>query len=170
MAYNLSLDLVALAIQESKKGNLVNAGVLFMGAVKDSSADKAMRMIQATNEHALKTEASKTTTKKAPAKTQASKAKVKASESFEKTDDATLAVLKKLAASEDGNPFAEDADEDIDDAEDDVEDAEDEVEDAEDEVEEASAKPVNARTQAAAFAAVLAKFSSNAKKAAPAKK
>lgn len=155
MAYNLSLDLVALAIQEARKGNSVNASRLFLSASQDESADKALRMIQATNEHALKA------AKAAPAKTQskATPTKAKALAGFEPTDASTMQVLKKLHA--EAEDLVEESDE-VDDAGDDVE---------EEIVEEASAKPVKSnRVQAAAFAKVLATMQSNAKKAAPAKK
>lgn len=159
MAYSLSLDLVALAIQEVKKGNTVNASRLFISAAQDESADKALRMIQATNEHALKVAAAaKTAAKAAPAKAAkpVKAAPAKALAGFEPTDASTMQVLKKLHAE------AEDFVEEVED-----EDGDDVVEDV---VEEASAKPVNARVQAAAFAKVLATMQSNAKKAAPAKK
>ncbi|MNL04666.1 hypothetical protein D3C87_1252410 [compost metagenome] len=159
MAYSLSLDLVALAIQEVKKGNLVNASRLFVSAAQDESADKALRMIQATNEHALKVAAAaQAAAKAAPAKAAkpVKAAPAKALAGFEPTDASTMQVLKKLHAE------AEDFVEEVED-----EDGDDVVEDV---VEEASAKPVNARVQAAAFAKVLATMQSNAKKAAPAKK
>ncbi|MGE8451178.1 MAG: hypothetical protein ACN6OP_11275 [Pseudomonadales bacterium] len=161
MAYSLSLDLVALAIQEVKKGNLVNASRLFVSAAQDESADKALRMIQATNEHALKVAAAaQAAAKAAPAKAAkpVKAAPAKALAGFEPTDASTMQVLKKLHA---------EAEDFVEEVEDEDEDGDDVVEDV---VEEASAKPVNARVQAAAFAKVLATMQSNAKKAAPAKK
>lgn len=166
MAYTLSLDLVALAIQEVQKGNMVNASRLFVSAAQDESAGKALRMIQATNEHALKVAAAKAAQPKAaPAKTaakaapaKAAPAKAKALAGFEPTDASTMQVLKKLHA---------EAEEMVE--EDEIDDEGDDVE--EEIVEEASAKTVKSnRVQAAAFAKVLATMHSNAKKAAPAKK
>lgn len=166
MAYTLSLDLVALAIQEVQKGNMVNASRLFVSAAQDESAGKALRMIQATNEHALKVAAAKAAQPKAaPAKTAAkaapakAPAKAKALAGFEPTDASTMQVLKKLHA--EAEDMVEETEVD--------DDGDDEVE--EDFVEEASAKSVkSSRVQAAAFAKVLATMQSNAKKAAPAKK
>ncbi len=168
MAYNMALDLVALALQEARKGNTVNASRLFVGASQHESVDKAMKMIQATNDHALKVAAA---AQAAPAKkTQASKAAPqKAVAGYEKTDAATLAVLRKLDAEavSAAKVHAEsDEERHEDDAEHDIEDAEYDEDEA---AEEASVKPVNAHAQAKAFAKVLATMQKNAK-AAPAKK
>lgn len=91
-AYNRALDLMALAAKELRKGNLVNASTLMHRAAHEPSLDHALRMVDATNAHAMKVEAA--------AKVAAS-AKVTANEGgFEETDDATMALLNQQEPNE----------------------------------------------------------------------
>lgn len=116
--YTKSLDLVALAFQEYRKGNAVNASRLFVAAASHGSAPYAMRVIQATNNSAAATEV------KAKSKVKARR-RLKAESEFEDTDPDTLDVLESLDDDVDIEGEAEDeefVEDDIDADEDDIED------------------------------------------------
>lgn len=83
--YNRALDLMALAAYELSKGNTVNASTLLHRASADPSLQHALRMVEATNDHAAKVEAK-------AKQVAAAKKQVKANH-FEDTDEETLDLL-----------------------------------------------------------------------------
>lgn len=116
--YTKSLDLVALAFKEYRKGNPLNASRLFVAAATHGSAPYAMRVIQATNastQHGVMASRGKVKARR----------RLKAESEFEDTDQDTLDVLETLDDDVDIEGEAEDeefVDDDIDADEDDIED------------------------------------------------
>ena len=145
--YTKSLDLIALAIKEQRKGNQVNAARLFAAAAKHPTASYAVSVIEATNKASGKVAAAK--------KVKASK-KVKAeADEFEveETDEGTQAVLDNLDDDFDSEEIESEADEDEDEELDDEEGSEfdEELDADEDDISDI----VEGRSKARAFAAAL---------------
>lgn len=149
--YNRALDLTALAFREARAGNRNNASFLFAAATRDRSSLTAMKMIEATNAHAI---AASKQTAKAPVKAKAkaavkAKRKVRANDMFEETDSETMDVLEQLEAEFGDAEDVEEIDVEEVEAEEDLDEVEEpEVEDIE----------IDARAQARSFQRVLSRL------------
>lgn len=145
--YTKSLDLVALAFKEQRKGNSKNAAHLFAAAAAHPSANYAMSVIEATNSRSAP---AKTTTTAKSAKVKAKRrVQAESEEIFEDTDDDTLEVLESLT--DEDLDVEEDVEDDLDEDADEDDDDDGDLDAEEDEISDI----VEGRARARMFAASL---------------
>lgn len=90
--YNRALDLLGLALSEQVKGNKVNASAILAMAAKESSAKRAMDVIDATNQRAVEAQ-NQAGGLSTPAKVVAAPKVTAGSGAFEPTDAETMKLL-----------------------------------------------------------------------------